>query len=376
MKIISPNKVLLLVSTLLFFTCSTSELPYVEPVGGGGSQSEVAEDYYWEVGPPQSHPFTHFDVNAGIAFYEGKIYKIGGNGTAWNRANPQQWELWVGDDIDNMTKQPAPVFNENFPNYITQPCGAGSDYWCKWQFYWPMGLYIDDDGVFYTIAYTEYDFKNEWRTEAKERRLGLAKSFDKGKTWSYFGDIITQNKQDPPPGNRTYNGAGDISLFIADDGYAYIYYKTGYYNNSSLVRDVQHISVARSPLSAKFEPGSWVKFYNGSFKEPGINGREDYLFTHTDMVCITYNTYIKKFILFGGSSSLRSFITFTDDMEKQDWEPADFSIADDIKIWYFWPFDQTSDNPYKTGQSFRLYTTGLRNGERVGDYKTISLHKE
>lgn len=352
----------------LFIHCDKPNIDAENQVSGN-------EEYYWEISPPKSHPFIHFDVNGGTAYYQGKIYKIGGNGSSWNRSS-YQWELWVGTDIDKMTKQPTPTFNENFPNYITQPCGEGSDHWCKWQFYWPMGLYIDNEGVFYTIAYTEYDFKNEWRTEAKERRLGLAKSFDMGKTWSYFGDIITQNKQDPPPANRTFNGAGDISLFIADDGYAYIYYKTGYYNNTSLIRDIQNISVARSPLSSKFEPGSWTKFYKGTFQEPGINGKEDYLFTHTDMVCITYNTHIRKFVLLGASSSHNSFITFCDDMDKQNWRSADFSIADDIRIWYFWPFDPTSDNPYKTGQTFRLYTTGLKDGNRVGDYKTISLYQK
>ncbi|WP_379025908.1 hypothetical protein [Parapedobacter deserti] len=360
------------IALLLFAQCE-------KPANETNKQDEgvVCGDagHCWEIGTPQAHPFIHFDVNGGTAYYQDTIYLIGGNGSTWNRTS-YQWELWVGTDIDNMTKQPTPTFNEDFPNYITQSCGSDDEYWCEWQFFWPMGLYIDEAGVFYTIAYTEYNFKNEWRSEAKERRLGLAKSFDKGKTWSYYGDIITQNKQDPPPANKTYNGAGDISFFIADDGYAYIYYKTGFYDNTSLVRDIQNISVARSPLSAKFEPGSWTKFYNGAFQEPGINGREDYIFTETDLVCITYNTYLEKFVLFGGSVAHHSYVSFCDDMEQQNWSRKDFAMADDIRIWYFWPFDPASKNPFKTGKDFRIYTTGLEAGERVGNYKTFSFHKK
>lgn len=331
--------------------------------------------YCWEISEPRSHPFIHFDVNGGTARYHDTIFLIGGNGSTWDRSS-YQWELWAGTDVDNMTKLPTPTFQKNFPNYITQSCGSAGNYWCDWQFYWPMGLYIDEEGVFYTIAYTEYNFKNEWRSEAKERRLGLAKSFDKGKTWSYFGDIITQNKQDAPPANKTYNGAGDISFFIADDGYAYIYYKTGFYDNSTLIRDIQNISVARSPLTAKLKPGTWTKFYAGAFQEPGINGKEDYIFKETDLVCITYNTYIDKFVLFGGSVTHESYIAFCDDMEKQNWTSKDFAMADEIRIWYFWPFDPASKDPFKTGQHFRLYTTGPVNGERVGNYKTISFYKK
>lgn len=329
--------------------------------------------YCWEIGPSQSHPFAGFDVNAGIAYHGDSLYMIGGNGSRWDRST-YQWQLWAGPDVDHMTQQPTPIFNEDFPNYITQNCDTTDAAWCQWQLYWPMGLYIDEAGVFYTIAYTEYNFRNGWQSEAKERRLGLAKSFNKGRSWSYFGDIITQNKQDPPPPNKTYNGAGDISFFIADDGYAYIYYKTGFYDNTTLVRDIQNVSVARSPLTEKFAPGSWTKFYNGIFQEPGINGREDYIFPETDLVCITYNTHIQRFVLFGGSSVAHdAYISFCDDMTLQNWTPKDFTIEEGIRLWYFWPLDPNSSNPYKTGQSFRLYTSGVQNSQRVGYYKTITL---
>jgi hypothetical protein len=368
------NIIFIKIATLLFLFSQQHQLTVNDNVVKEDTVGGTAGNC-WAISQPKEHPFIHFDVSGGTAVYQDTIYMIGGNGSMWDRSS-YQWELWKGTHLDKMQKEPTPVFKENFPNYISQTCEGLDPAFCNWQFYWPMGLYIDKEGVFYTIAYTEYNFKNGWKTEAKERRLGLAKSFDKGKSWNYFGDIITQNKQDPPPNNKTYNGAGDISFFVADDGYAYIYYKTGFYDNSTLIRDIQNISVARSPLSAKFKPGSWTKFYKGYFHEPGINGKEDYVFSQTDLVTITYNTYLKKFVLFGGSVSHDAFVTFCDDLSKQNWTPGDFTIDKDIRIWYFWTLDPLNKQPFKTGKNFRIYTTGVKNGERVGYYKTVSLSKK
>lgn len=336
-----------------------------EAVGQEVITLSSAEAISWEIiSGETAHPLTKFDAMGGVAKWADTVFVIGGNGTLWN-GDYAKWELWKGTSMDNLQKAADPTFKEPFPYYRTK----GND----WHYYWAMGLWIDpDDGHFYTIAYSEYDFMNGWVTEAKERRLGLAKSIDQGKTWSYEGDIITQAKSVPAPAGKEYNGAGDISFFIADDGYAYIYYKVGFYNYITMQRTDQDICVARSPISAKLAPGSWEKFYNGSWGEPGLGGLEEVLFPSTSIVTVSYNSFLNKFVLIGNSLTGNAFISFADDMSNQAWSPKDFSFPN-ITSWYLWQVNPTTNDQFTMGETFRLYTTGVENDERVGSYHNVKF---
>jgi hypothetical protein len=260
--------------------------------------------------------------------------------------------------------QPQPQPAAKFPYYRTE----GNE-WC---FYWLMGLWVDPaDGKFYSIAYTEYNFLNEWDSEAKERRMGLATSANQGKTWTYQGDIITQDKSTPPPAGQQYYGAGDLNLFIPGDGYAYVYYKKGYYSLSTLHRTAQDICVARCLLSNKLAPGQWEKFYNGTWTEPGIGGHETIIIPDVNIANVSYNEFLKRYVCIGNDVSGTTFISFANSMATQDWSPRDFGFPH-ITWWYNWSVNVTNNNQHIMGQSFKLYTAGLNaDGSRQGFYYDI-----
>jgi hypothetical protein len=95
----------------------------------------------------------------------------------------------------------------------------------------------------------------------------MARSHDNGLHWQRAGAII--NGMQPksvgtPP--RSVMGAGNPSAIIAG-GYMYVFYVNLGYNTGP---DQTH--VARAPVSSDGKPGSWSKWYRGSFSQPGIGG--------------------------------------------------------------------------------------------------------
>ncbi|WP_339070958.1 discoidin domain-containing protein [Chitinophaga sp. 212800008-4] len=312
--------------------------------------SATYDSILWEVDTVKNvHPYL-FDQMAGIDRYQGQLYILGGGGTMWNNSW-NGWGIWKGDNVNNAVQQSQPQPAANFPYYRTE----GND-WC---FYWLMGLWIDpSDGKFYSIAYSEYNYLNGWASEAKERRMGLATSVNNGQTWTYQGDIITQDKSIPPPAGQQYYGAGDLDLFIPGDGYAYVYYKKGFYSLSTLNRTAQDICVARCLLNDKLAPGHWKKFYNGTWVEAGIGGHETIVIPDVNIANVCYNKFLQKYVCIGNEIYGKTFISFANSMATQDWSPRDFSFPD-ISYHYNWHVNVTNNNQHVMGQSFKLYTTGF-----------------
>ncbi|HVI44451.1 MAG TPA: discoidin domain-containing protein [Chitinophaga sp.] len=314
--------------------------------------SATYDSILWKVDTVKNENAYKFDQMAGIDRYQGQLYILGGNCASWD-GEYNLWELWKGANVNNAVKQlqqPKPA--ANFPYYTTE----GNDDWCN---YWLMGLWIDpSDGKFYSIAYSEYNYMKKWETEAKERRMGLATSVDNGQTWTYQGDIITQDKSIPPPPGQKYYGAGDLDLFIPGDGYAYVYYKKGFYSDNSGHRTEQDICVARCRLSDKLAPGYWKKFYNGSWVEAGIGGHETIIIPDVNIANVCYNKFLKKYVCIGNDTDGKTFISFANSMPTQDWSPRDFGFPQ-ISWWYNWFVNVTNNNQHVMGQSFKLYTAGL-----------------
>lgn len=98
----------------------------------------------------------------------------------------------------------------------------------------------------------------------------LAISKDQGRSFSKGGQIITCSQPKNKKGNPA-QGVGDVTVTPSDDG-KYLY---AYYSDHSRVngRGVQ-ICLARSKIEDNGKPGSWKKFHDGNFNEPGIGGKD------------------------------------------------------------------------------------------------------
>ncbi len=100
--------------------------------------------------------------------------------------------------------------------------------------------------------------------------VALAMSGDDGATFRKAGRIVTGHLPKNPEG-RPDQGCGEPSL-TAEHGnrFLYCYYTDHTREDNRPVR----ICLARSPISGKGAPGTWVKYFEGDFTEPGIGGRE------------------------------------------------------------------------------------------------------
>jgi hypothetical protein len=100
----------------------------------------------------------------------------------------------------------------------------------------------------------------------------LAVSSDNGETWTKLGRIITsaRSKEWVIENRLPAGGAGTSSAVLSPDGaYWYVYYTEWFRAEYPFL----HICVARHRVSAGApEPGSFLKYHDGAFNEPGIGG--------------------------------------------------------------------------------------------------------
>ena len=104
--------------------------------------------------------------------------------------------------------------------------------------------------------------------------VGAAVSVDGGESWKKLGPVVTSAKPKTWAANERHlgRGAGFPSVVVSRDGTHLLLY----YSELSLVenRGVQ-IFVARADLGRGAPlPGTFVKYFEASFSEPGLGGRE------------------------------------------------------------------------------------------------------
>jgi hypothetical protein len=101
--------------------------------------------------------------------------------------------------------------------------------------------------------------------------IGIARSADGGKTWSRQGPVITGREAQtgyPPPNIGL--GAGNPSAIVTS-GYIYVFYIDNV-SRTGQFRGINSLCLARAPIATDGKPGSWTKYYQKSFSQPGIAG--------------------------------------------------------------------------------------------------------
>ena len=129
--------------------------------------------------------------------------------------------------------------------------------------------------------------------------IGLARSTDGGYTWTRQGQILSG--MDPQQATQAPTGAGALTpAAILSGGYIYVLFR-----ELDLQSNLKGIAIARAPVSGDGAPGTWQKYYQGSFSTPGLGGN----FTPLDLVLdpnvnsdqrqpsVSFNTYLQSFVL-------------------------------------------------------------------------------
>jgi hypothetical protein len=96
--------------------------------------------------------------------------------------------------------------------------------------------------------------------------IGLARSMDGGLTWQRQGQIVSGHDPQQPTQPPTGAGALTPSAIVAR-GYIYVIFR-----ELDRQSNVYGYALARAAVGSDGAPGSWQKYYQGSFSTPGLGG--------------------------------------------------------------------------------------------------------
>ncbi len=188
------------------------------------------------------------------------------------------------------------------------------------------------------------------------RKVILATSADKGRTWHDEGDIITPetyyyiHDAYKFSGSELSNGLCDFG-FYADvrGGYFYVYPMEGWLTKGTWTARWS-TRVARCAIRDKMAPGKWKFFYDGGWDQPALGGKSSAV--SPSALCTIYSTYLRKYVAFTGSAG-SNYIGICSDLSTQDWRWVQFPELEPgcINV-----LDQGGDDPGTCGQSFRIFS--------------------
>jgi len=273
------------------------------------------------------------------------------------------WFTYKGTSMDNLVLQST--FDTQGTSGFAKPYGDDE--------YWLSGMWIDPDTqTWWGVVHVEFDYdKWGYNTGWKDhfRRIALAKSTNQGGSWTLVGDIITPNPKalistTEYPGDNFYFGDGDPHLYVdSAHGYFYLYYMTKTLKKADASQvGSENIMVARAPISGKMAAGTWTKWYNGGWNQPGLLGTESPI-TVGDTFQVTWNPYLGQYLAIDNLAP-GCFYTCPDlstQVWTQDWWGGTQIFAQTTGTnaisWYNWTADTASTlNSMTTSNCFRLYS--------------------
>jgi len=284
-----------------------------------------------------------------------------------------------------------------------------------------VGVWVDpDNGDWIGLVHNEFTpqpFGDRLHFDA----IDYAISTDQGKTWVIKDHVITSpystDRDDTAAfPEQTYDyGDGDPRLFVdTASGYFYVYYGSRIVDKASSWKAF-YSHVARAPMSAKMSPGSWSKFYDGKWDQPGTGGKESNLvpvtadnpsgYTPTTkeydpatpgttaaqvaagktpptsplfVMDITYNAYLGLYIgepqgVDQSGNEPQEYYA-TDNLATQKWtrigDTGDYHTAS----WYRWFLDPANKTSSAiVGKTFRAYCSYGCSDDRDSEYIDVSI---
>ncbi|MFF5859395.1 RICIN domain-containing protein [Streptomyces sp. NPDC012751] len=410
---------------------------------GGGTASPAqpahpaAARYTVTVGTPV--PFTHpTDTPATPYIDRDGTFHYQQSAALYGADDPRVWDFYTGEDFDTAAydrtlseavdpANPADRNDDTTWRCDNSPTGreatyapAGSGY-ARRNYCDLSGVWIDPDtGDWYGLVHNEFTprpFGDGLHYDA----VDYAVSTDRGRTWTVKDHVLTSpysTKRGDTTAfpHQTYHyGDGDQRLF-ADyaSGYFYVFYGSRIVDKNGGWKAF-HEHVARAPIAAKMAPGSWRKWYDGAWSQPGTGGKESNIVpfdaghptgytpasaeydpagtgTAAEQIAagrmpptsplfvmnIAYDAYLGRYIgtpqAVDQSGHAPQYLYATDDLATQKWEligdTGDYTTAS----WYRWFLDGASrTGSAVVGKTFRAYCSfGCSHGSS-GEYADLTV---
>ena len=360
-------------------------------------------------------PASTFVSAAGTFFYQSSYSLYGAtDGRVWNFYTGSNFDTATADTaLDNSVnpKNPQDSNADTTWRCNNSPTGdeatsapAGSGY-AQRNYCDLLGVWVDpDSGDWYGLVHDEFTpapFGDSLHYDS----VDYAVSTDQGATWTIEGHAITSpfstQRGDTTafPGSTYYYGDGDPRLFVDNaSGYFYVFYATRVLDKAT-DQPIWLQHVARSPISAKMATGSWQKWYDGAWSQPGVGGKESdvipsdgvgqgYVAPQADyspqtpgtvedqvaagtmpdnsqlaVLNVTYDAYLGEYIgtaqnTIAQNTGTNAPLHFyeTKDLATEQWTDMGLVTGEQNAAWYRWFLDTgnlTSENV--VGKTFRSY---------------------
>ncbi|MFB7352527.1 RICIN domain-containing protein [Streptomyces gardneri] len=258
---------------------SATAATYSVTVGAKGSWSQ----------PDDTPASTYIDKDG--TFYFQQAHALYGS------TQQRRWNFFTGTNFDTAVRSSAisdavnPANANDRNNDTTWRCNnsptglestyppAGSSY-SQRNFCDLAGVWVDPDtGDWYGLVHNEFT-PQPFGDGVHFDGIDYAVSTDQGRTWTVKDHVITSpfstRRGDTAafPQQTYHYGDGDQRLFVdTASGYFYAFYGSRIVEKGGGWKAF-HAHVARAPISGKMAPGSWKKWYDGAWTEPGVGGRE------------------------------------------------------------------------------------------------------
>ncbi|MFJ1865082.1 RICIN domain-containing protein [Streptomyces sp. NPDC088097] len=408
--------------------------PAAAPASAGPSPGPSAYTVSIGAKGPWTHPD---DTPAGTYIDKDGTFYYQSAHALYGASDPRKWTFSTGRDFDS-AKRSGPISDAVNPansadrnNDTTWRCNnsptgreatyaPGTSSYAQKNYCDLMGVWVDPDtGDWYGLVHNEFTpspFGDGLHYDA----IDYAVSKDRGRTWDIKDHVLTSpystERGDASAfPNQTYHyGNGDARLFVdTASGYFYVYYNSRVIPKGGVPggwTDGSRAHVARAPMSAKMAPGSWKKWYDGSWSQPGTGGLEsnmepvgagnttgytpvdhDYDPANTGSVAqqqaagelpaksplltmnIAYSAYLGQYVgepeavVQDGSEPQRFYVT--DDLATQKWKLVGDSGDYRTGSWYRWMLDPVNKTGSTiVGKTFRSYCSFFCSGGADGEY--------
>ncbi|WBO62122.1 RICIN domain-containing protein [Streptomyces camelliae] len=411
-------------------------------LGGGLASPATAAapadaTYSVTVGTPV--PFTHpTDTPATPYLDRDGTFHYQQSAALYGAKDPRTWDFYTGKNFDSASfdntlskavnpANPADRNDDTTWRCNNSPTGreatyapSGSGYAQK-NYCDLSGMWVDPDtGDWYGLVHNEFTpqpFGDGLHFDA----IDYAVSTDRGHTWTVKDHVITspystERGDTTAFPNQTYSyGDGDQRLFAdTASGYFYVYYGSRIIDKSGGWKAFYE-HVARAPIAAKMAPGSWQKWYDGAWSQPGTGGKEsdivpvdaghptgytpasaEYDPAHTGTAAqqiaagtmpptsplfvmnITYDAYLGLYIgtpqAVDQSGTSPQYLYATDDLTTQKWHLIGDTGSYTNASWYRWFLDRANRTSSTiVGRTFRSYCSFGCSHDASGEYVDITV---
>ncbi|MEY9874589.1 hypothetical protein ABH931_004089 [Streptacidiphilus sp. MAP12-33] len=377
------------------------------------------------------------DTPAGVYLDKDGSFHFQESHSLYGATDGRSWSFYTGTDLGSASADTAldnavnPANSQdsnanttwrcnNSPTGLTSTAAPSGSGYAQKNYCDLVGVWVDPDtGDWHGLVHNEFTpqpFGDGLHYDA----IDEAVSHDQGHTWTISGHAITSpystTRGDTTAfPNQTYDyGDGDPRLFVdAASGYFYVYYGSRIVPKGGVGGSNGGLAhVARAPISGKMAAGTWQKWYNGAWTQPGVGGLEsnmvpattaqpsgytptskDYSPANTGTVDqqvtagvlpsksplfimnIAYDAYLGLYIgepeVVSGTAPQQFYVT--DNLATQKWYLAGDTGGYTSGSWYRWFLDGANlTSSTLVGRSFRSYCS-ISCHSSDGEYADVTV---